>query len=89
MASFHNGSARIGATRIDGIMADPRLATAAMEIRAVEGVGLPGHTPFAPTMRVTPAQQEVWKKKTMKQVIPLLGREEREKLLAPVLQGCL
>ena len=55
VASFHNGDVRTEPTRIDGVLADPRLATTALGMRALEGVGIPGHVPLLLSIRVAAA----------------------------------
>ena len=48
-------------TRIDGILADPRVATALEEVQPVRGSGIPGHRPLVFSLRLSRATQRVWR----------------------------
>ena len=52
VARFHNGSSATAPMRIDGVMADLRLASTVQAVTVIEDVGLPGHTPICLSLRV-------------------------------------
>ena len=66
MGRYHNGSATTSPTRIDGVMADPRLASTVKGVMEVEDVGLPGHTPLCVILRVGMTRQPILKKKSFR-----------------------
>ena len=54
--SFHRQGVRPG-TRIDGVLADPRVATMVMDVAALPGTGFPGHLPMVFTVAMERATQ--------------------------------
>ena len=47
-------------TRIDGMLADPRVATVLEDVPPVRGSGIPGHRPVVFSWRLSRAAQCVW-----------------------------
>ena len=48
-------------TRIDGILADPRVATSLEDVQPVRGSGIRGHRPVVFSVRLSRATQRVWR----------------------------
>ena len=48
-------------TRIDGMIADPRIATAPEDVQPVRGLDIPGHRPAVFFVRPWCAAQRVWR----------------------------
>ena len=60
MCRFSPTGASAG-TRIDGILADPRVTTALEDVQAVRASGIPGHRPAVFSLRLSRATQRVWR----------------------------
>ena len=60
MCRFSPTGASAG-TRIDGILADPRLATALEDVSTVRGSGIPRHRPVLFSLCLLPSTQRVWR----------------------------
>ena len=83
---YHNGSATTSPTRIDGVMADPRLASTVKEVMEVEDVGLPGHTPLCVVLQVGMTRQPILKKKSFRPLDLTSSIEDPEDLMNPLLE---
>ena len=82
---YHNGSTFTTPTRIDGVMADPRLASTVQAVAAIEDVGLPGHTPFCVVLQVGMTRQPMVKKKSFRPLNLASCMEKPEDLMNPLI----